>query len=252
MNLITVKLHIRRNTQWENFSVEIGSNAYVLDALEAASAQDSTLLYRHSCHHGSCGSCGLRINGREHLACITKVKDVINSNGIIRLEPLRNFTIIRDLLVDFRPFMLRLDEINLPLRRSAEQLSESIEESDKCIFPSIIGKEGMELLPGFNRLENCIECGLCNSACPITGSDKQYKGPAYLAAAARVTSEPRQRDLNQVLMHVNDDHGIWRCHAAFECSEVCPGRVDPAREILVLRAKIIRRKTKNKNQKRKK
>jgi succinate dehydrogenase / fumarate reductase iron-sulfur subunit len=61
-----------------------------------------------------------------------------------------------------------------------------------------------------------------------------------LAAAGRVVSEPRQRDIGKMITRINEEHGLWRCHAAFECSEVCPANVDPAREIMNLRSKILR------------
>lgn len=240
MKFISVRLHILRNTHWEDFTVQVSSEAYVLDALEAASEQDKSLLFRHACHHASCGSCGLRINGRERLACITPVKDVINTLGMIRLEPLRNFPLIGDLLVDFKPFMQQLDRIDLPLRRSAELLSKEINIDS---FKRVFNKAALdipEISPGFNRLENCIECGLCVSACPIAGTDILYSGPACLAAVGRVLSEPRHRSVMDIIELVDNEHGLWRCHAAFECSEVCPAGVDPAREILALRSHILR------------
>ncbi len=242
MTPVTVKLHIRRNTHWQDFTVQVAQKAYVLDALEAASAQDSTLLYRHACHHASCGSCGLRVNGRERLACITPVAEVMNSKGMIRLEPLRNFPLIGDLLVDFQPFMRHLDRVDLPLRRCSEPLLEQGEDgSFKRIYPP--ASQNVPALPaGFNRLENCIECGLCVSACPIAGSDEQYLGPACLAAAGRLLTEPRQRTLTEILQWADGEHGLWRCHAAFECSEVCPASVDPAHEILNLRGHLLRSK----------
>jgi succinate dehydrogenase / fumarate reductase iron-sulfur subunit len=241
MSMITVKLRIWRNTHWEDFTVHLAQEAYVLDALEAVSTQDTSLLYRHACHHASCGSCGLRVNGRERLACITPIAEVVNSKGMIRLEPLRNFPLIGDLLVDFQPFMQHLDKVDLPLRRSAEQLPEQVENAIFERIPSPPAQDNPEMPAVFNRLESCIECGLCVSACPIAGTDMQYLGPACLAAAGRMVTEPRRRSLDKTLEWVDDEHGLRRCHAAFECSEVCPADVDPAREILALRGHLLRR-----------
>jgi succinate dehydrogenase / fumarate reductase iron-sulfur subunit len=214
------RLRIRRTAGWQEYLVEAPPEAYVLDAIEDAGRQDASLLFRHSCHHASCGSCGVRINGREALPCITPLKQAANG-GMLRIEPLRNFPIIGDLLVDFGPFLRKLDSAALPLRREAEAA-------------------------GFNRLENCIECGLCVSACPIAGLDAQYAGPALLAATGRVAAEPRGRDVETIVGRVDQEHGLWRCHAAFECSEVCPSNVDPAREIMRLRSRLLRSSTKKK------
>ncbi len=229
MKSIRVKLHIRRTSGWQDYVVELPPESYVLDAIEQAGRQDASLLFRHSCHHASCGSCGVRINGREALPCITPLKQAARG-GELRVEPLRNFPIIGDLLVDFGPFLGKLDTVDLPLRRAGEAGS-GIER---------IAAEGeAEIGEDFNRLENCIECGLCVSACPVAGADAQYAGPALLAAAGRLVAEPRGRDVAEVLRRVDGEHGLWRCHAAFECSEVCPSNVEPALEIMGLRSRLL-------------
>ena len=216
-----IRLKIRRTSGWADFTVAVGNQAYVLDALEAVWHQDRTLLFQHSCHHGSCGSCGVRINGRERLACITLLEDVSPSDQPVRIEPLRNLPLLGDLLVDVHPVMDRIETLRLPLIRSVE--------------PGLaIGALS------FTRFENCIECGLCVSACPIVGSDPLYWGPAALAAAERVVAEPRGGNAATALEQVNCEQGVWRCHGVFECSEVCPADVDPARAIMILRRQLLR------------
>ncbi len=91
------------------------------------------------------------------------------------------------------------------------------------------------------RLEDCVECGLCVSACPITGTDPDYLGPAVLGAAWRVVAEPRGLDAISVLDGVDDHQGCWRCHLSFACSEVCPTGADPAGGIMALRGALTRR-----------
>jgi succinate dehydrogenase / fumarate reductase iron-sulfur subunit len=216
---ISVNVRIRRRQGWQDYKVILPASAHVLDALEEIGKGDISLLFQHACHHASCGSCGLRVNGRERLACITPIAQMARSNQPVRLEPLRNFPIIGDLLVDFGPFMAKLDRIDMPLVRQAET-----HPADALRY---------------TRFENCIECGLCLSACPIAGSDPHYIGPAALAAVQRSLEEPRQRDISKLLHLVNGEHGAWRCHAAFECTEVCPSNVDPARAIMSLRRWLI-------------
>lgn len=219
---ISVNVRVRRGHGWQEYAVTVPASAYVLDALEEIGKKDPSLLFQHACHHASCGSCGLRVNGRERLACVTPIAEVIRSNQPVRLEPLRNFPLIGDLLVDFRPFMAKLDRIDMPLVRLAEA-------------PPVDGLV-------YTRLENCIECGLCVSACPIAGSDPRYAGPAALAAAWRSIEEPRQGNIPGLIQLVNGEHGAWRCHAAFECTEVCPSNVDPAGAIMSLRRWLMNRK----------
>ncbi|MGZ6317235.1 MAG: succinate dehydrogenase/fumarate reductase iron-sulfur subunit [Anaerolineales bacterium] len=241
MKTLAARLQIRRTSHWQDYEVHVPPDAYVLDAIEAAGAQDSSLLYRHSCHHASCGSCGLRINGREYLPCITPLTRFKLTNRKLRLEPLRNFPIIGDLLVDPEPFMRKLDSVNMPPIRSCERAAGTQAEVNgierlRDHHPA----DSSQRQYGFNRLENCIECGLCMSACPIVGSDAQYAGPAVLAAAGRVVSEPRGKVLGEVLSMVDNEHGVWRCHGAFECTQVCPAGVDPAETIMALRSYLLR------------
>jgi succinate dehydrogenase / fumarate reductase, iron-sulfur subunit len=237
---ISIRLHIRRATKWQSYQVEARPDGYMLDALEAAGLQDPSLLFRHACHHASCGSCGLRLNGRECLPCITPLTKFTKPNRALRLEPLRNFPIIGDLLVDFEPFMKQLDSINMPSLRASEESTENQAHGHGIEAIEASSKSTKGLPSGFSRMENCIECGLCISACPVVGSDLKYLGPAGLAAAGRILSEPRGRSLAKVLSLVDHEHGLWRCHGAFECSEVCPAGVEPATEIMSLRARILR------------
>jgi succinate dehydrogenase / fumarate reductase iron-sulfur subunit len=218
-----VRLRVRRARGWADYTVTVPDRAYLLDALEAAAAQDPGLLFRHACHHASCGTCGLRVNGRERLACVTPLDEVARGGRPVRLEPLRHLPKIADLLVDPRPLFERLAQVELPPVRAVEQDGQA-EEWD----------EGQ-----FSRFEDCIECGLCVSACPVSGTDPLYWGPAALAAAARLVDEPRGRDPAPVLAAVDDEHGLWRCHGVFECTRVCPTGVDPGRLILALRGRLL-------------
>ncbi len=186
--------------------MSIPHDAYVLDALEAAWTQDSSLMFRHSCHHASCGSCGMRIHGRERLACITPAFEAARDEAL-RLEPLRNFAVIADLVVDMSPLARKLHSVG------AHVLTERTS--------------------GWQRFETCIECGLCISACPIAATSESYLGPAVLAAAARNKNVP------EVRAQIEGENGVWRCHSAFECTEVCPANVQPASAIMNLRKDLL-------------
>src|SRR6266498_1464233 len=190
---------------WQEFQITVPENAYVLDALEAAWRQDSSLLFRHSCHHASCGSCGIRIQGREALSCITPAFGIAR-RGILRLEPLRNFPVVADLVVDMSSLAHKLERVNAHVTKEVESSQ---------------------------RFVNCIECGLCISACPVAATSKDYLGPAVLAAAER------NMELPEVRAQVEGSNGVWRCHSAFECTEVCPAAVEPATAIMHLRKKLM-------------
>jgi succinate dehydrogenase / fumarate reductase, iron-sulfur subunit len=190
---------------WQEFHVNVSESDYVLDALEAAWKQDPSLMFRHSCHHASCGSCGMLIQGREGLACITPAFDACR-HGALLLEPLHNFLIVADLVVDLGPLAQKLEHVKAKV----------VTERDNA-----------------QRFESCIECGLCISACPISATNIKYLGPAVLAAALNNVNVPEVRE------QVGSRDGIWRCHSAFECTEVCPAAVDPAAAIIQLRKELL-------------
>jgi succinate dehydrogenase / fumarate reductase iron-sulfur subunit len=181
--------------------------------------EDRSLVIRHSCFHASCGTCGVRVNGREGLACVTPV-----TTDTVTVEPLANIPVLADVVVDMRPFVERFPPQHPLLRMSEARVG---------------GEARMGVAEDPERFEDCIECGLCLSACPVAG-DPRFLGPAALAAAERVLEEPRGADPTVVLGLVDDAHGAWRCHTAFECSAVCPAGVDPGGAIMRLRGRLLR------------
>lgn len=228
---LTLKIHRwqpgDRAPYYDHFTVEVPEEAYVLDAIEKVWAeQDRSLAFRHACHHASCGSCGLRVNGREKLPCITPVTDYPNGSTI-QIDPLRHFPLVRDLVVDMGPFSQAMEAVRFSIIRHASQGVPDARSSE----PPILPEEDHEA----TRFENCLECGLCVSACPIAGSALNYLGPAALAAAERMLVEPRGVDPLAVWEAIDHDDGLWRCHGAFECSAACPSEVDPAAAIMRLR-----------------
>ncbi len=206
---------------YDVFEVPVGPNSTVLEGLVAIrTGQDPTLTLRHSCFHASCGTCAMRVDGKEVLACVTLVGDAAQ----VTVEPLANFPLVSDLVVDMGPFYERLDVAERPLVRESETpVSEGL-------------PDGVEALA---RFEDCIECGICVSACPIAGSDPQYVGPAALAAAWRVVEEPRGLEPGPVIRLMDDEQAAWRCHVAWECSEACPSGVDPAGAIMRMRRAAV-------------
>ena len=90
----------------------------------------------------------------------------------------------------------------------------------------------------YARYEDCIECNICLSACPVANTNPDFIGPAGLAAAYRalVTQE---RPAEEVFAWVDHDDGVWRCHSAMECSAVCPSDVDPGHKIMALRRELV-------------
>ena len=207
----------------DDFEVQLEPGATVLDALlQIRLRDDPSLVVRHSCMHASCGTCGVRVNGREVLACDTKVAR-LPAGKPIELEPLANQRLVADLATDMVDFYARYEAVGMPLVGAAEV------------------DAGIELPEGaksFGRFENCIECGLCLSACPVARTSGEFIGPAALAAAARVVAEPRGRELGPILALAAEPDSVWRCRDAMACTAVCPSAVDPARALSTLRRHV--------------
>lgn len=246
---VTLKIFRARPEQvqhYDLFDVTVPDAANVLDAVEQVWAQsDRELVFRHACHHASCGTCAVRINGREQLPCIAPVSDYLRDAGgsksPITIEPLRNFPIVGDLVVDVASFFHNQEASELVITRPTENDLQG---------KAIAHTEGMdptsvETVPS-NRFENCVECGICLSACPTMAADHKFFGPAGLAAIRRQldkTTDAAERA--RLLQLADDEQGVWRCHSAWECTEACPQNVFPAEAIMSLRKEIIGHRFKN-------
>jgi len=198
--------------RFQEFTIEIAPEASVLDGLERIRReQDKTLMYRHACHHSSCGTCACRINGAEKLTCITRIGDL--GTDRITLTPLEGFTPIGDLVVDMTRLYEDLPEAWRYLRQS--------EAADSACRPG--GGR-------YTRFENCIECGACLSACPVTEKNKRFIGPAVLAALnCELQKSPQKAEA--LLSLAGSERGTKLCERALNCSRVCPTGVYPARQI---------------------
>lgn len=215
---------------YQDYKLEVDPDEYVLDGVERIWAfHDRTLCFRHACHHSTCGACGMRVNGVEKLTCITTIRSVTHDGGVIRMDPLRNFVIVSDLAVDMGSMYRNNQRVG---QRSVNlDRLEAIEPELRPAAVMTPPEEGVEYV----RLSDCIECGLCISACPISASSEDYLGPAVLAAAHQNGLQGNA----QVLPLVDSEDGLWRCHAAYECSAVCPSFVDPGWRIMDLRKQVI-------------
>ena len=104
----------------DEYEVPCSRDWVVLDALNyIKDSLDGTLSYRWSCRMGVCGSCGMTVNGEPKLTCATFLADY--APGPVRVEPLRNFPVIRDLVVDIGDFMRKLVRVKPWIVRAVEE-----------------------------------------------------------------------------------------------------------------------------------
>ncbi len=214
--------------RWIDYEIPYKKWTTVLDViLEAKSLSDHSIGVRYSCRQASCGSCGMIINGKPKLACFTKISE-LNSN-IVKVEPMKNFPIIRDLVVGFDRMFKTHKRLKPYLIRDDSEITTKTSEL----------LQTPEQLNNYIQFANCIKCGLCNSVCPTMATDSAFIGPQALAQAYRYVADNRDKGKDDRLKIIDDSHGIWRCHFAGSCSQVCPKGVDPAMGIQLLRGYLL-------------
>lgn len=218
------------SAHYDHFKIPVKRWTTVLDALLfAKSYQDSSIGIRYSCRMASCGSCGMKINGKPRLACYTKIDEL--DGDTITCEPLSNFPNIRDLVTDFSQFFEHHRNIMPYIQNEHADMKDKNELTEFSQTPEELDK--------FLQFSYCIKCGLCYSACPTVGTDTRFPGPQALAQAYRYYSDSRDSDKSNRFNIIDDRHGIWRCHFAGSCSHVCPKGVDPALGIQLLRNHLL-------------
>ena len=200
---------------WQTYDVPCRPDWVVLDAINYIKDEiDPTVSHRWSCRMGVCGSCGMMVNGTPKLTCSAFVRDY---PGPIRVAPLSNFPIVRDLVVDLESFIEKLERVRPWVIRRAEK--------DPALGEYL---QSPEDLSNFKQYSMCINCMLCYAACPVLLHDPEFLGPAALALAFRYNQDSRDEGERQRLEILDSPEGIWSCSYANECSEVCPKHVDPA------------------------
>ena len=246
--------------RFDEFDVPVGPHMTVLDALHWIQLHlDPSLSLRHSCMHASCGTCGIQVDGREELACVCSLED---RGAEVTVEPLANLPILTDLVVDMTGFFERFPHAH-PIIRASEAPADSNGEPDGQHAEVTLATEltlhhhplhhlhrAAPPASDFMRLEDCIECGLCLSACPVASTSHEYVGPAALAAAERLLEEPRGVRRDDVLAWASRPEGVWRCHVGLECTQACPTNAIPAERIMALRRNLMFGKANGKEGKR--
>jgi succinate dehydrogenase / fumarate reductase iron-sulfur subunit len=210
---------------WEQYTVDAHPMDRVLDVLQSIKwYQDETLNLRRSCAHGVCGSDAMRINGVNNLACKVLVKRL--PSDTLTLEPILGLPVIKDLVVDMKPFF----------------------DHYKAVMPFLVNDEPA---PSTERLQSaaerarfddttkCILCACCTTACPPFWGDKKYVGPASIVNAHRFIFDSRDRAAAERLEILNDIEGVWRCRTVFNCTGACPRGIKVTQAIQEVKQALV-------------
>ncbi|MFH1891143.1 MAG: succinate dehydrogenase iron-sulfur subunit [Candidatus Zixiibacteriota bacterium] len=192
---------------------------------------DPSLAFRSSCRAAVCGSCAMHINGQYRLACETNIDHL--KSDLITIRPMAHSPVMRDLVVDMKPFFRNYEKI-MPYLIPKEEPPE---------------KEYIQTVEERHRLDvkvDCILCGACFASCPVVSTDENYLGPAALLKALRFVDDTRDGATYERLAFLATDFGVFRCHTIFNCQQVCPKDLDPTGAIQRLKWKAIWAKLKGK------
>jgi len=214
--------------RFQTYRVKVIPGLTVLSVLNRIRDEiDGTLSFRSSCRSAVCGSCAMVVNGRIDLACRTQVASFGTSTII--LEPLPNMEIIKDLVVDMKPFWTMYEKVKPWLVRHDADAEKEIEQSE-------------EERSRIDQFVNCILCACCYGACPVISRDPEYLGPAALAKLRRFDLDSRDERTEDFLDTVNDEKGVWGCDTVLRCIDACPKDVRPTDSIVGLRKALVRNK----------
>jgi succinate dehydrogenase iron-sulfur subunit len=216
----------------EDVEVEIpeGKDLMVLDVLHLIKAKDSSVSYRRSCREGVCGSDGLNMNGKNGLACITPLSEVVKKGKLV-IRPLPGLPVIRDLVVDMSMFYKQYEKIKPFL----------INDTPPPAIERLQSPEDRAKLDG---LYECILCACCSTACPsFWWNPDKFVGPSGLLQAYRFLADSRDTATSDRLSDLDDPFSVFRCRGIMNCVNVCPKGLNPTRAIGHIRGMLLQRST---------
>jgi len=203
------------------------TDVMLLDALIKIKGMDDSLSMRMSCREGVCGSDAMNINGKNGLACVTKLEDLKQP---IVIRPMPGLPIIRDLVVDMTQFFDQYNSvkpylINQEIPPKKERL-QSPEERKKL-----------------DGLYECILCGACTTACPsFWWNPDKFIGPAGLLHAYRFLADTRDTATQERLEDLDDAFSVFRCHGIMNCVSVCPKGLNPTKAIGKIKSMLLQKR----------
>lgn len=213
---------------FETHEIQVSQATSVLDTLfRIQENKNENLSFRFSCRQGVCGSCCMEINGEPRLACQTAVSSLDRSDDI-RVRPLYNLPVIKDLIVDMDNFFGKFKEIGP---------SFSSDTLDETTDPATIKPDSTERERIAPRTD-CVGCGACFSGCSVAGEN--YLGPAAINKALKLIEDSRDDKTVERIERLQDHDGVWSCHTQGNCSNVCPKDIPISEGIQYLKREAIK------------
>lgn len=228
----TIRRFVETKSFSRDYSFEYMAGNTVLDGLIFIKEKlDPTLAFTASCRNGVCGACALRVNGQAVLACETAIESLAARYQSARLTitPLGNFTVLRDLVVDWQPKLDRMKQVKPWLIPQDAFSADTGCRQSQADFDKIRG------------YTDCILCGACVSECSKLAADSaDFLEPFAFVKAQKYVADSRD---DAPLKHLDPaiQAGLWRCMHCEECTAKCPKSLDPAEDIAKLRVMAFKK-----------
>ena len=210
----------------KDYDIDVSNFRMLLDALIYIKSTDDSLSLRRSCREGVCGSDAMNINGKNGLACITKIEDLKEP---VVLRPLPGLPVIRDLVVDMSQFFKQFHSVK-------PYLNSSTPAPDRERIQTPVDRSKLD------GLYECILCACCSTSCPsFWWNPDKFVGPAGLLQAYRFLSDSRDDSTSNRLDELEDPFRLFRCHSIMNCVDVCPKGLNPTKAIGGIKELLLKR-----------
>ncbi|MDW7673723.1 MAG: succinate dehydrogenase iron-sulfur subunit [Bacillota bacterium] len=207
--------------RWEEFKVPYRPNMNVVSVLmevqknpvNAEGKATTPVVWECNCLEEVCGACTIIVNGEARQACSSLIDKL--PQGVISLEPLSKFPVVRDLLVDRTKIFDHLKQVKAWV------------EVDGT-YPLGRGPRMNEKVRRWAyEISKCMTCGCCYESCPNFNFKSKFIGPAPIAQVRRFNVHPLgEMNKEERLDALMGDGGITDCGNAQNCVKACPKGID--------------------------
>ena len=232
--IIRKELIIRRQQKkdaapyWESFFFETEEVGATVATALTELVREHSIGWECSCLQKKCGACAMVINGVPRLACDTKLVDC--KTDAIRLEPLKKFPVVRDLIVDRSAMMERLKELSVWLETDGGSSEKLVERKSEDVGEGKAGrlrlrKESESADEIAYEASKCLQCGLCLEICPNFAVGAAFSGMAAMSPMTRlIVSAPKEQ--RKQLARDYEKSVYAGCGKSLACREVCPAGIN--------------------------
>ena len=199
--------------EFKTFKVDVDEGMVVLDVIHRIQAtQANDMACRWNCKAGKCGSCGVEINGKPSLACMTRM-NTFAEGETVTVQPMKTFPVLKDLVCDV-------------------SWNFEVNKKIKPFKPGKPGEDGNHRMHQVDadrvqEFRKCIECFLCQNTCHVLRDHERkdgFAGPRFMIRLASLDMHPL--DEEDRIPEVRKEFGVGYCNITKCCTEVCPEHIN--------------------------